>query len=275
MARASPGAKGNVAIRGDRIVAVGEFEVGKVGKRIDCTGLIVVPGFIDLHNHSDSEIEITDANGKTIESRPIFAADTRSAMCYLTQGCTTLVTGNCGGGALDIAKYYEQLEQTPPGINIAQLLPQGSLRAKVVGETRRAPTDKELQRMLELAAEAMEQGAWGMTTGLQYVPSAYATTEEIAAIAKVVGEHDGIYASHIRNESENLLESIEEALDIGRQAYPLHVSHLKSSNKPNWGKVRAAAALIEQAQARGAACHRRSVSLRREQHLDHSDAASR
>jgi N-acyl-D-aspartate/D-glutamate deacylase len=122
----------------------------------------------------------------------------------------------------------------------------------VIGETRLATSDEELAEMLKLAAKAMQQGAWGMTTGLQYVPSAYATTDEIAAIAKVVSEHGGIYASHIRNESETLLESIEEALDIGRRAnIPVHVSHLKSSNKPNWGKVRAAAALIVQAQQDG------------------------
>lgn len=248
----SPGTVGDVAIRGDRIVAVGSFDVGQVGKRIDCTGLIVAPGFIDLHNHSDSGIEIKDSAGETVKSRPIFADDTRAAMCYLTQGCTTLVTGNCGGGALDIAEYYDQLEKTPPGINIAQLLPQGALRAHVIGETRRAPSDDELAEMLKLAAEAMRQGAWGMTTGLQYVPSAYATTDEIVAIAKIVGEHGGIYASHIRNESENLLESVEEALDVGRRGnLPVHVSHFKSSNKPNWGKVRAAAALIEQAQNDG------------------------
>jgi N-acyl-D-aspartate/D-glutamate deacylase len=248
----SPGTPGNIAIRGDRIVAVGEFEIGKIGQRIDCTRLIVAPGFIDLHNHSDFKIDVTDSDGNSAESRPILAPDTRSAVCYLTQGCTTLVTGNCGDGALDIAKYYDQLEKTPPGINIAQLMPQGSLRAYIVGETRRAPTDKELQKMLELANWAMEQGAWGMTTGLQYVPSAYATTDEIAKIAQVVGRHGGIYASHIRNESETLLESIDEALDIGRQAnIPVHISHLKSSNKPNWGKVRAAAALIERAQGEG------------------------
>jgi N-acyl-D-amino-acid deacylase len=248
----APGLVGDVAIRDDRIVAVGLFEIGKVGKRVACDGLIVAPGFIDLHNHSDSEIEVKGADGKPAESRPIFAAETRSSLCYLTQGCTTLVTGNCGGGALDVGEYYDQLAKTPPGINIAQLLPQGSLRSRVIGETRRAPSDKELDEMLQLAGQAMEQGAWGMTTGLQYVPSAYATTDEIAAIAQVVGEHDGIYASHIRNESETLLESVEEALDIGRRAnLPVHVSHFKSSNKPNWGKVRAAAALIEQAQKEG------------------------
>jgi N-acyl-D-aspartate/D-glutamate deacylase len=244
---------GDVAIRGDKIVAVGKFTTGKVGKTIDCASLIVAPGFIDLHNHSDFELETEkEESGETAATRPIHAPETRSSACYLTQGCTTLVTGNCGGGALDIKAYYEELEKTPPGINVAQLIPQGSVRAKVIGETRRAPTDKELQQMLELARQGMLDGAWGMTTGLQYVPSAYATTDEIAAMAKVVGQHGGFYASHIRNEGDTLLESIEEALDIGRSGnLPVHVSHFKASNKPNWGKVRAGAALIEKAQAEG------------------------
>jgi N-acyl-D-aspartate/D-glutamate deacylase len=244
---------GDIAIRGDKIVAVGEFTTGKVGKTIDCNGLIVAPGFIDLHNHSDFELETEkEESGETAATRPIFAPETRSSACYLTQGCTTLVTGNCGGGALDIKNYYDELEKTPPGINVAQLIPQGSVRAKVIGETRRAPTDKELEQMLELARQGMLDGAWGMTTGLQYVPSAYATTDEIAAMAKVVGQHGGFYASHIRNEGDTLLESIEEALAIGRSGnLPVHVSHFKASNKPNWGKVRAGAALIEKAQAEG------------------------
>jgi N-acyl-D-amino-acid deacylase len=162
------------------------------------------------------------------------------------------VTGNCGGGAVDVAEYYDKVAKQPPGLNIAHLIPQGSVRSKVIGETRRAPTNSELEQMIALVRKGMADGAWGMTTGLQYVPSAYATTDEIVALAQVVGERGGIYASHIRNESETLLESIEEALDVGRRGnLPVHISHLKSSNKPNWGKVRAAAALIERAREEG------------------------
>lgn len=249
----SAGTVGDIAILGDRIVAVGDFPKGAIGKQIPCDGMIIAPGFIDLHNHSDSEIEVLDEESKkTTDSRPIFVEATRQSVCYLTQGCTTLVTGNCGGGALDVAQYYAKLEEQPPGLNIAHLIPQGSVRSKVIGETRRAPTVKEREQMLTLTRQGMTDGAWGMTTGLQYVPSAYATTDEIVAMAKIVGEHRGIYASHIRNESETLLESIEEALDVGRRGnLPVHISHLKSSNKSNWGKVRAAAALIERAREEG------------------------
>ncbi len=244
---------GDVAIRGERIVAVGKFEPGAIGRTIECTGLIIAPGFIDLHNHSDSSIEIEDdKTGETKKSRPIFAEATRDAECYLRQGCTTLVTGNCGGGALPVGEFYETLKENPPGLNVAHLIPQGELREKVIGSTRRPPTAEELEEMKRLASQAMEQGAWGMTTGLQYVPSSFADSSEIAAIARVVGEHGGIYASHIRNEGDLLLEAIEEAIEIGRKGnLPVHISHFKSSQKPNWGKVRAGAALVETAQSQG------------------------
>ncbi len=248
-----PGKPGDVAIRGDRIVAVGQFETGRVGRTISCTGLIVAPGFIDLHNHSDSSITIEDPQtGESQESPRILADKTRSAACYLTQGCTTIVTGNCGGGALDVDYYYAELEANYPGVNVAHLLPHGALRGKVIGQTRRRPTEEELDKMCDLARRAMKAGAWGMSTGLQYVPGSFADVEELGAIARVVGEWDGFYASHIRDEGDRLLESIEEAIEIGRRGrLPVHISHLKASKRRNWGKVRAAAALIEKVRAEG------------------------
>jgi len=249
----SPGTLGDVAIEGDRIVAVGQFETGRVGRTISCAGLIVTPGFIDLHNHSDLPITIEDPQtGESKQSRPILEDATRSAACYLTQGCTTVVTGNCGGGAVDVDSYYTKLETNHPGVNVAQLLPHGTLRAKVIGQSRRRPTEKELSRMRELARGAMEAGAWGMSTGLQYVPGSFADVEELGAIAQVVGEWDGFYASHIRDEGDRLIESIEEAIEIGRRGdLPVHISHFKASKRRNWGKVRAGAALIEKVRAEG------------------------
>lgn len=248
-----PGYVGNVSVRDDRIVAVGDFEIGDIGKRIDCTGLIVAPGFIDLHNHSDAPLdEAVDERKQTAASTRICASTTRAAMCYLTQGCTTLVTGNCGGGALDVAGYYEQISKTPPGVNVAHLIPQGAVRGRVIGQTRRAPSDREVDKMRKLVRRGMEEGAWGMTTGLQYVPSSYASLEEIAALARVVAEYGGIYASHIRDEGDQLLESVDEAIEIGRRSgAPVHISHFKASKRPNWGKVHAAAALIEKARSEG------------------------
>ena len=249
----NPGSIGNVAIRGDRIVAVGQFETGRVGRSVECTGLIVAPGFIDLHNHSDSSITVENPKtGKSEKSRSILAEATRPAACYLTQGCTTIVTGNCGGGAVDVEKYYAALDATRPGVNVAHLIPHGALRGIVIGQTRRGPSAEELERMCYLAGRAMQAGAWGMSTGLQYVPGSFADVEELGTIARVVGEWNGIYASHIRDEGDRLIEAIEEAIEIGRRGHvPVHISHLKASKRRNWGKVRAAAALVEKVRGEG------------------------
>jgi N-acyl-D-aspartate/D-glutamate deacylase len=229
--------EGDVAVRGDRIIGVGDLEIGNARRMIDCNGLVICPGFIDLHNHSDHSI---------------LTPQTRDARCYLTQGCTTLVTGNCGGGRGDVGKFYDELAADGVGINIAHLAPHGSLRDQVMGKVRRAPTGEELRQMQKLADAAMREGAWGMSTGLQYVPGAYANTDELVAIASVVSKHGGIYASHMRDESDELIESIEEVLEIARRAnLHCHISHLKSSKPRNWGKIRAAARVIEQARQDG------------------------
>src|SRR5262245_29025871 len=145
---------GDVAVVGDKIVGVGKIEVGRVGRTIDCRGLVVCPGFIDLHNHSDDD--------------SILNAETRDAACYLTQGCTSLVTGNCGGGAAKIDDYYDALEKNGTGLNIAQLVPQGAVRSDVMGKVRRKPTPEELKKMQDLVDAGMKEGACGMSTGLQY-----------------------------------------------------------------------------------------------------------
>jgi N-acyl-D-aspartate/D-glutamate deacylase len=228
---------GDVAIAGDKIVAVGKFPVGLVKVRMNCEGLSVSPGFIDLHNHSD---------------RGILKNESRSAMNYMTQGCTTMVTGNCGSGPIDVGDYYHKLDELGAGVNIAHLIPQGNLRREVIGNEQRKATPDDLQRMRELVAEGMQDGAWGMSTGLIYVPSSFADTDELVELARVVGEHGGIYASHIRGEGTELLESVAEALDIGRRGeLPVHISHFKSSGKDSWGLVRTAVEIIKKKRAEG------------------------
>lgn len=232
-----PGVVGDVGIRGERIVAVGRFQAGKTGLVLDCEGLVVAPGFIDLHNHSDDEM---------------LARDTRDNVNYLMQGCTTIVTGNCGSGPIDVERYYKRMEAGGIGTNVAHLLPQGALRREVMGAADRPPKPDELERMKQLADKAMQDGAWGMSTGLIYVPSSYATIEELVEIAKVVAEHGGIYASHIRNENVELLAAVDEAMKIGREAaLPVHVSHFKSTGRESWGLVRRAAQMIEAARKKG------------------------
>ena len=138
------------------------------------------------------------------------------------------------------------------GINIAHLVPHGAVRDKVIGGVRRAPTDAELEEMRKLAAAGMEQGAWGMSTGLQYVPSAYAKTTELVAMSREIAKHGGIYASHIRDEGDELLEAIEEVIQIAEEAdLPCHISHLKATKRRNWGKVRPAAGIVEDAGREG------------------------
>jgi N-acyl-D-amino-acid deacylase len=233
-----PGVVGDVAVRGERIVAVGKFQTAPGALVLDCNGLIVAPGFIDLHNHSDSQM---------------VGRSTRTNVNFLMQGCTTVLTGNCGSGPIDMAEYTRKMKSAGIGTNVAHLLPQGSLRRAVLGTANRKPTDDELKEMKELAAKAMQDGAFGMSTGLIYVPSSYADKEELVEIAKVVAEHGGFYASHIRNENLQLLAAVEEAMEIGKRAgCPVHISHFKSTGPRSWGLVRRAAELIEQARKQGA-----------------------
>lgn len=233
----APPTIGHVAIRDARIVATGVFEPGNIEKVIDCQNLVICPGFIDLHNHSDS---------------PILEPATRACTNYVTQGCTTIVTGNCGAGPIDVGDYYDKIESRGVGLNVAHLLPQGRLRREVLRYEDREPSKTEQAKMNKIAEKAMQEGAWGMTTGLIYVPSSFAKTSEIVQIAKVVGRYGGIYASHIRNEGTGLLEAVNEALSIGRQAeVPVHISHYKSSGQDAWGLVRVATESIKTARAAG------------------------
>jgi N-acyl-D-amino-acid deacylase len=230
------GVVGDVAIRGDSIVAVGEWK-GGAKKSIDAKGLVLAPGFIDLHSHSDDGI---------------LAAGTRDNYNFTSQGCTTVVTGNCGGGNVDVGKMFAAIDQNGAGTNVIHLLPHGAIRRQVFGSVRRAPTDEELARMKALVEKGMRDGAWGMSTGLIYVPGTYSKTEEIVELATVVHAHGGIYASHIRSEAAQLLEAIREALAVGEKSgCPVHISHLKCSTKEAWGRMGEACGLIEAARAKG------------------------
>src|SRR5258708_4466356 len=133
----------DLAVKGDRIVAIGTFELGKVGLEIDCRGLVVAPGFIDLHNHSDAQV---------------LDRLTRANVNFLMQGCTTVVTGNCGSGPIEVAQYYGKIDLAGAGTNVAHLLPQGNLREAVVGSIQRPATADEIMRMKNLARLAMRDG---------------------------------------------------------------------------------------------------------------------
>ena len=231
------GIVGDVAIKDDKIVAVGKFDRGQILRSIDCGGLVVAPGFIDLHNHSDSAIVSPAA---------------RANVNFLTQGCTTIVTGNCGAGPIHVKEYYDKIDAAGAGTNVAHLLPQGSLRSSVMQQVRRTPTADELAEMCDLADAAMRDGAWGMSTGLIYIPGTFSETSELIEINKVVGRHGGIYASHIRDEGTGLVDAVEEAMRIGREGKtPVHISHFKASNTDAWGLLKSAVSVIETARAAG------------------------
>jgi N-acyl-D-aspartate/D-glutamate deacylase len=232
-----PGQAGDVALKGDRIVAVGRFAVAGTPRVIDARGLLVAPGFIDLHTHSDI---------------PLTQSATRANLNYLAQGVTTVVTGNCGSGPTDVARYFQQLESGGLGNNVIHQVPHNSVRQRVMGNANRPPTDDEQKKMAALVEQGMKDGAWGLSTGLIYNPGTYAKTDEIIALARVAARHGGFYASHIRDEGTGVLAAIEEALTIGREAgLPVHISHLKASGQRAWGKAADEVALIERARSAG------------------------
>ena len=229
--------KRDVAIKDKKLMLPSSGVTIHADWEIDCSGLVICPGFIDLHNHSDGEIE---------------DSQTRAAMNYVMQGCTTLVTGNCGSGPIEVDAYYQHIDDYGAGTNVAHLLPQGDLREAVLQSNRVDPTEHQLMQMIDLAEKAMQDGAWGMSTGLIYVPSSYANTDELTAIAEVIAKHNGIYVSHIRGEGTNLLASVGEALQIGRDAgLPVHISHFKAAGRSAWGLVREATKQIEIERSKG------------------------
>lgn len=230
----------DVGISGDRIVYVGNVKRMRARRVIDARGLIVAPGFIDPHTHTLEDL--SDPNRK-------------SNVNYLMQGVTTVVTGNDGGGPVEIEKTLRRWEEEGIGTNAALLVGHGTVRRQVMGMSDAAPTGDQLAQMKELIGRAMDEGAFGMSTGLYYAPGSYAGTEEIIELAKVVAAKGGIYDTHMRDENSysiGLLGSIRETLRIGREAsIPVHISHIKALGQEVWGQSSAAIRLINRARAEG------------------------
>ncbi len=231
------GTVGDLAIKDDRVVAVGKFAWAGTPKVLDCTGLVIAPGFIDLHTHSDTAI-----------TQP----KTHANLNYLTQGVTTIVTGNCGAGPTDVAGYFKKMEAIGIGSNVLHQVPHNDVRARVMGNVDRDPTPEELKQMEALVDRGMRDGAWGLSTGLIYNPGTYAKTDELVALAKVAARHGGFYASHIRDEGDRVLVAIEEILTIARRAgLRVHISHIKVSGRRNWGKAPDVIGVLRKARSEG------------------------
>lgn len=257
--------KSDIAIKDGKIVAIEQnLENYQADLKINANGLIVAPGFIDMHSHTDASI----FRNPLAESK-------------IMQGITSDVTGNCGIGAFPIVHsqmeeiekyltlhahtapaegctwnnfgdYADKLDSIGLGLNLVPLVAHGTLRIAAMGSDDREPTAEELIKMEELLDKALKEGAWGMSTGLIYPPGSFARTEELIALSKILAKNNAIYTSHVRGESATLLTAIDEAIRIGKESGArIEVSHLKAIGKPNWGNALQGLANIEAAQLEG------------------------
>ncbi len=234
--------KADIAITGEHITFIGNAKKAKItaARSLDAKGLIVAPGYIDPHTHADEDLS---------------NAERKSNVNYLMQGVTTVVINNDGGGVLPLTKRFDLFATQGIGTNAVLLIGQGSVRQIVMGMSDAAPTPEQLEKMKEIVRQAMTDGAFGMSTGLYYAPGSFAKTEEIVELAKIVAANNGIYDSHIRDESSytiGLLGAIAEVARIGREAkLPVHVSHIKALGVDVWGQSKQVIAFIEKARAEG------------------------
>lgn len=226
---------GDVAISKGKIEAIGNLAAWHAVKIIDATGLIVAPGFIDVHTHiEDDEIKNPLANN------------------FIMDGVTTVITGNCGASHVDIKQYLSFIDSVHLSVNIATLVGHNDVREAVMGDANRAPTINELKRMETLVQQAMQDGAVGFSSGLIYTPGTYAKTDEIVALAKVAAMYNGVYTTHMRNESDSVDDAIKEALTVAKEAnIPLEISHFKVGGQQNWGRSKQTLALVKDARIAG------------------------
>ena len=231
----SPWFRGDVGVVGGRIQRIGDLSGAEAVRRIDATGLVVAPGFIDPHAHARERLlDIPTADG------------------YLLQGLTTVVDGNDGSSPLPLAPYLDKAAAAHVAPNLAFFVGHGTVREAVMGTANRYSTPEEVQRMQALVAQSMDDGALGLSTGLAYVPGTYSATEEVIALATTAQQHGGIYVSHMRDEGGHVLDSVRETIRIGEEAHiPVHISHHKVGGRRQFGLSVDSLALIAAARARG------------------------
>ena len=232
----APGFTADVAIRDDRIVAVSRTPLRRdaAGRMIDARALVVAPGFIDLHAHLDPLLRLPHAQSA------------------VRQGVTTALGGPDGGSPLPLAPYLDSARTLGVGVNVAFLVGHNDVRREVMRMAARDPTPAELDSMRALVARAMGDGAFGLSTGLKYLPGAYSKTDEVVALARVAADSGGIYTSHLREEGIGLIEAVAEAIEIGERArLPVVLTHHKAVGKPMWGASERTLRMVDSARAAG------------------------
>ena len=231
----SPWYQGDVAIRGDTIVRIAPSINEAAGRVIDVRNQVIAPGFIDIHTHA---------------RRGIF--DVPTADNYVRQGVTTVMEGPDGSSPVPLAPFLAKLEALKKSINIGSFIGQGSVRSAVIGDVNRKPTAEELDKMRSLVEQGMKDGAFGLSTGLFYVPGTFTPTDEVIELARVAARYGGMHESHMRDEAGGVVDSVKETIAIGeRGGLPTHVSHHKVIGVGNWGKSLETLKLIDEARARG------------------------
>jgi N-acyl-D-amino-acid deacylase len=230
----NPWFRADVGIKNGRIARVGRISAAEAVATFDARNQILAPGFIDVHAHVENIFSLPEAEN------------------FVRMGVTSLVTGNCGGSTSDVAELFARFEKTPLAVNLATLIGHNTVRGEVMKLENRAPTPDELEKMKALVEKAMRDGAVGLSTGLIYVPGTYAKTDEVVALAEVAAQHGGIYATHMRNEGDEVAAAIRESIEIGEKAgMPVEISHFKISSKRLWGENQTTLGLVRAARARG------------------------
>lgn len=231
----NPWFRADIGIIGNKIAAIGQLDAAQTRRTIDATGMVVTPGFIDVHTHSENGI-----------------VRVPTADNFILDGVTSIITGNCGGSEDDLPVFFKKLMTMGVSVNVGSFIGHNTVRRQVMKKAMRDPTSKEQADMERLVEKAMKQGAVGLSTGLIYIPGTYSKTPEVVGLAKVAARYGGVYTSHIRNEAEKVSDAIAEAINIGREAQiPVEISHFKIAFKPLWGKSVETIALVEKARQEG------------------------
>ncbi len=231
----TPWFRGDVAVRGDAIVQIAPAIAAPATRVIDVSGDAIAPGFIDIHTHA---------------RRGIFEVPT--APNYVRQGVTTIFEGPDGSSPLPLGEFLQKLDALQKSVNIGSFVGQGSIRTAVIGNVDRAATAEEIRRMEALVEQGMRDGAFGLSTGLFYVPGTFTPTDEVVALARVAARFGGIHKSHQRDDAAKVLDSVRETIAIGEKGgLPTQVTHHKIIGKANWGRAADTLRLIDEARARG------------------------